>query len=78
MTRWERPKLVPFWTSSSQTLTLKSRLQCRIMLWTRIRRRVTQWARQSLEFATEIEGKDTVLISEGTAIAHAHPDCVSS
>ena len=42
-----------------------------ITAWIRISRGVTQWPRQSSEFAPEIEGTDTVLINGGKAVAHA-------
>ena len=38
--------------------------------WIRKRRGATPWARQSAEFAPEVEGTDTVLISGGTTVAH--------
>ena len=42
--------------------------------WIRMSCGVTQWVRQSSESAPEFAGTDTVLINEGTAVAHAQPE----
>ena len=45
--------------------------------WIRISRGVTQWARETSDFAPEMAGMDTVFVNGGTAVAQpqsADPD----
>ena len=54
-------------------LTLKYRHQC-IIPHGYENRGVMQWARQSLEFAPESEGTETVSTNGGAAVDHAQPE----
>ena len=74
----KRPKLVPFWTFSSQSIESPLRIYLEVSpplhgaVWIRTSRGVTQWARHLSEISKEIEGTDTMFINGGTAVAVCH------